>query len=362
MATLLQKDGYNITVVTPKIYKRSRFFEDQEGIKVYRFPFFAGDKLLIEYGRVPYLRMILYYVSGLFLTLWVLFRFRCRLIHAHWAIPTGVLGVFVGFLFKRPVVVTIHGSDFRMAMEGSVLLKKLFIYVCKRAKHVNCVSETQKKEIEKLGIDARKISTIPMGIETSFREAGQRRKERGQDRPIHILSNRTLLPIYNVSQLIQAIPFVLKEEPEIRFFIAGDGPERENLEKEVKELKIDSFVQFLGRIPYEKMPGLLSESDIYVSTSFFDGTSVSLLEAMASGCFPVVSDIPANREWIRDGENGFLVPVGDEKVLAKKIVEASRNRSLMVRSARKNLSIIEAKALWPACIEKIKTIYQETLT
>ena len=59
MATLLQKEGYEIAVVTPKIYKKSKYFENQDGIKVYRFPFFARNKLLIEYERIPYLRMIL---------------------------------------------------------------------------------------------------------------------------------------------------------------------------------------------------------------------------------------------------------------------------------------------------------------
>jgi len=68
------------------------------------------------------------------------------------------------------------------------------------------------------------------------------------------------------------------------------------------------FVQFLWRIPREKIPDLLNQADIYVSTSLYDATSVSLLEALASGAFPVVTDIPANREWISDGESGFLLP------------------------------------------------------
>src|SRR4030043_1081217 len=96
MATLLKREGYQISVVTPKIYRKSPYFEDGGGIKVYRFPFFARNKLLIEYERIPYLRMILYFISGFFLTLYVLFSHRCRLIHAHWAIPTGLIGILAG--------------------------------------------------------------------------------------------------------------------------------------------------------------------------------------------------------------------------------------------------------------------------
>ena len=64
MAHLLKKDGYEISVVTPKICKGSRYFENQNGVRVFRFPFMARNKLLIEYQKVPYGKMILYYISG----------------------------------------------------------------------------------------------------------------------------------------------------------------------------------------------------------------------------------------------------------------------------------------------------------
>ncbi len=325
MASLLQEEGYQISVVTPKIYKGSHYFEEQDGIKVYRFPFFARDKLLIEHKQIPYLRMVLYFITGSLLTTYAVLKNRCNLIHAHWAIPTGLIGVWVGMLLKKPIIVTVHGSDFRMAMESSRFLRRIFLYVCKKATHVNCVSEGMRKEIGQLGINGEKISSFPMCADDNFLEVGRKRKDNLNDRPFTIVSNRNLLPIYNVSLLIRAIPIILKEEPETKFLIAGDGPEKETLEREVKNLNINSSVRFLGRVPHEQMPNLLSQADIYVSASLYDGTSVSLLEAMASGAFPVVTDIPSNREWIADGDNGFLVPKENENLLAKKIVEAIRD-------------------------------------
>jgi len=170
------------------------------------------------------------------------------------------------------------------------------------------------------------------------------------------------LPIYNVSLLIRAIPLVLREEPKVRFFIAGDGPEREGLEREVKNLNLGDFVQFLGRVPHDAMLNLLGETDIYVSTSLHDGTSVSLLEALGSGAFPVVTDIPSNREWISDGENGFLVPTDEERVLAMRILESIRNRPLVEKARQKNLRLVTEKVLWPATIEKTKRIYEKVLS
>ena len=357
MAHLLKQEGYRISVVTPKIYRNSRYLEEQKGITVYRFPFLAGDKLLIEYLKIPYLRMLLYYISGFFLTVYAVLRNRCDLIHVHWAIPTGLIGVWAGRLLKKPTVVTIHGSDFRMATERLSFLTKIFLYVCQRANQVMCVSELQRKEIQKMGIKAEKISTLPMGIDEPFLEAGKKRAEKSNGQPHTVLSNRNLLPLYNVSLLIRAIPKVIKEQPYTKFFIAGDGSDRKDLEKEVDSLNLGSSVQFLGHLPHEKMAELLSQADIYVSTSLSDGTSVSLLEAMGSGAFPIVTDIPANREWIVDGRNGFLVPVDQAEILADRIVNAIRDRDLLGKSRTENFIIAQKKAFWPANIRKLEEMY-----
>ncbi len=361
MATLLTDEGYSIVVVTPKIYAKSHYFEEQGGIKVYRFPFLAGDKLLIEYRKIPYFRMLLYYISGFFVTVYGVFRNRCHLIHVHWAIPTGLIGIWVGRLLKKPIVVTIHGSDFRMATERFSFLTKIFLCVCQKANQILCVSELQKEEIQRMGVEAEKISTIPMGIDETFLEAGRRRREKSNGEFHMVVSNRNLLPIYNLSLLIRAIPIVLREEPQARFLIAGDGAERGILERDVKNLSMDSSVKFLGRVPHGEMPDLLAQSDIYVSTSHFDGTSVSLLEALAAGAFPVVTDIPSNREWISDGDNGYLVPQEDENLLAKKIVEAIRNRRLVREACAKNREIVEKRAYWRKNIRRITELYQNVI-
>ena len=82
---------------------------------------------------------------------------------------------------------------------------------------------------------------------------------------------------------------------------------------------------------------------------------------MGSGVFPVVTDIPANREWITNGQNGFLVPFDEEGYLANRIIDAIRNQALREKSRIKNLSIVEEKALWPANIEKIQKVYSQLL-
>jgi glycosyltransferase involved in cell wall biosynthesis len=359
MALLLQQEEYEISVVTPKIYKESLSVEEHHGMKVYRFPFFSGEKLLIEHEKIPYLRMICYFISGVLFTVYALLKHRCQLIHVHWAIPTGLIGTLVGPLLKRPLVVTIHGSDLRIAMTTSSWMKRLFLFVCHQAIHLTCVSEVQKDAMVKLGIEERKISVFPMGIDESILKSGRQREKVKGGRPFTILSNRNLQPIYNLPLLIRAIPLILKEEPDTKVLIAGEGPDRKSLEKEATNLRIYPSIQFLGRVPHDKMVDLLAHVDVYVSTSLFDGTSVSLLEAMGSGAFPVVTDIPANREWIAHGENGFLVPPDKEKLLANRVLDALRSRSLAEKSRAKNISLVGERAVWPVSIRKVREIYEE---
>jgi glycosyltransferase involved in cell wall biosynthesis len=144
--------------------------------------------------------------------------------------------------------------------------------------------------------------------------------------------------------------------------IAGDGPERERLERQANELKMGSSIRFLGWVRHEEMADLLLNAEIYVSTSLEDGTSVSLLEAMASGAFPIVTDIPSNREWIKDGENGFLIPVQDERKLADRIIEAIRNPELMEKTRDRNREMIKERAYWERNVRKVVEIYGHILT
>ena len=343
IASELKADGWEVHVVTPKIYRKSNFIEVQEGIQVLRFPFFAGDRLLIEYKHIPYLRMIVYYVTGTLFTLYVTLKYRCQLIHAHWAIPTGLIGVFVGALCGKPLIVTVHGSDLRMAISRGFFLKRIFTYVCQKARRLICVSQGMKKELESMGMNMAKTSVLPMAVDEPFFKIGMRGNRSLNKRDCVILSNRNLQPIYNVSQLIGAIPRVLEEDPNVKFWIAGEGREREDLQNKVDELGLSASVRFLGRVSHENMPELLGNTDIYVSTSTTDGASVSLLEAMASGAFPVVTDIPANKEWITDGNNGFLIPTGNEALLARKIVEAIRHPELRATALERNRILVGEK-------------------
>jgi len=240
-------------------------------------------------------------------------------------------------------------------------MKWVFLFVCRRADRVHCVSNVMGGALEELGIQKKKLFVFPMGVDENFLQVGWNREKRLKEEGVTVISNRNHLPIYNVSFLIRSIPTVLKAEPKTQFLIAGDGPQRESLEKEAAALNLNCSVRFVGRVSHAEMPDLLARAEIYVSTALYDGTSVSLLEAMAAGLFPIVTEIPANLEWIDHGRNGFLVPVNDPVSLAGRIIDAVRMKVSPDQSRCENLALVRAKALWPVMVQRLNDIYEGLL-
>jgi glycosyltransferase involved in cell wall biosynthesis len=363
MVEHLTQSDLAVSVVTPRLFRQSRAYEVGEGERVYRFWFWSDNRLLIQYERTPVLRMVTYIVSGVLKGLRVVQKDSCCLIHAHWAFPAGLIAVAVGLFLKRPVVLTVHGSDARWAFEKKGLFRVLFRWAAMRAQFVTTVSQNISQRMLSMGMTGERIVVFPMGVSDQFFTSGKRARPGSQrDGTVTVLSTRHLLPLYNVECLIRAIPHVLSRSESVLFLVANDGERRAVLESMARKMKLLPWVRFLGSIPHGQMPALLNSSDIYVSTSPADGASVSLLEAMACGLFPVVTDIPANREWIRDGENGFLVPTHDELALADKIHRAIEDEGLREKARQINVRLVREKASWERVSQILREIYDSVMS
>jgi glycosyltransferase involved in cell wall biosynthesis len=233
-------------------------------------------------------------------------------------------------------------------------------FVLNHADAVTSVADHLTERIDSMGVRAREILTFPMSVPVeSFCMDGAVREEwKGES---VILSNRSLYPVYNVEVLVRAAPRILKQIPDARIVIAGEGPEHQKLASLAEELGVAERVRLVGTIPHDEMPDYLRAASVYVSTALSDGASVSLLEAMACGTFPVVADIPANREWIEDGTNGFLFPSGDDEALAKKIVESLEQQELKAHAREVNVQRVQQRAQWNLNVEKLTALYNQVL-
>ena len=253
-------------------------------------------------------------------------------------------GFVAALLNARPLAVTTMGSDVLVVPKKSFFHRWRTRYVLSRSDLVTSDAWMMTEKIVSFGFEAGKVLTVPMGVDkTVFNAEG--RAPYSAKKPV-IVSTRQLGPIYNVAMLMDAIPEILRAVPGAKFVIAGTGPEQTKLEEAARRYAISESVSFPGWLDPQQLASLLKTATIYVSTSLSDSTSVSLLEAMACGAFPVVSNIAGNREWIENNSNGLLFGLGGAGTLAKTIIAALSNEELISKAAEKNHEIIEKKAVW----------------
>ncbi|MBN2543047.1 glycosyltransferase [bacterium] len=341
-------------VITAKIFDKSPFHEEYDGISLFRFPFLSENRLIIEYKKTPLFRMISYMISCFMCTVLLLFRENISIIHAHFILPAGLIAVLIAKIFNKPVLLTAHGSDICVLPRKSKLLRYLTIITLKNADFVTSVGEHLTAKIIRWGIDKDKIMTLPMGLDLeTFHPISK-----SQDCDFTVLSNRNLHPVYDLDTLIRSIPEILKVYPSANFLIAGQGPQKEHLRKLATEMGVYDRIRFLGYVPNDEMPTLLGKATVYISTSTSDGTSVSLLEALACGPFPVVTDIAANRSWIENGKNGFLFECSNPRKLAEKVNIALGDRNLRETAAIYNQKMVKARASWGYVIAEYLRIYR----
>ncbi len=287
-------------------------------------------------------------------------KIKPDVLDAHFITVHGYLGAISGF---HPLILTAWGSDVLIAPVRNPAHRFLTQYSLKKADIAVCDSETVKKGLLALGTEPDKIRIIYNGIDTRQFNPGQSNRalveKLGADKGPVIISIRHLSPAYNVEMLIKAIPLVLEKVPDAKFIIGGDGIQRAYLEDMVSSLGVADNTRFTGYIPHEELPQYLASADIYVSTSLADSTSLSLQEAMSSGLAPVVTDLPANREWVTDGENGFIVAKDNVLALAEKVVYLINNREVREKWGSTGREIIQARAEYEKEMAKAEKLYQE---
>lgn len=231
------------------------------------------------------------------------------ILHAHYASSAGLVCMLSGF---RPYIVSVRGSDV-LVRSKSRLWRAILRQVLSRSSLVHAVSHQLADHARALvDSDLVPVRTLTQGVELHKFEYHQRAKPM---EPMKVLVTRSLAPIYDNETILHACSILRDEGVVFRLTFAAGGPLQDHLTKVADQLGISESVEFIGGYSNDMLPDIMRDHDVYVSASLSDGTSVSLLEAMSSGLFPVVSRIPANESWIgRDA--GLLFEPGDATSLA----------------------------------------------
>jgi glycosyltransferase involved in cell wall biosynthesis len=192
-----------------------------------------------------------------------------------------------------------------------------------------------------LGADPEKILTLTRGV-------NDRRYTMGAepDGPLTLVTTRQLESYYNFPTLLEAIRLVRGEIGQLNYLIAGEGSLRGELEAQAHTMGLENSVKFLGSVNRDELPAILSASHLYIAAVPSDGTSSSMLEAMAAGAVPIVADNESNSHWIQDGISGRLLPPFNARAYASAIVQAWRDPAWRHRARGLNREVVESRASW----------------
>lgn len=275
----------------------------------------------------------------------ILARLQPDLIHAG-PIQTGAhLAAQTGW---HPLVSMSWGSDLLVeAQEGEG--KRRAETALQASDVLVCDCQAVRNAAIELGMQDDKIVIFPWGVDLKLFAAGRNtelRKRLSWDDNFVLLSTRSWEPLYGVDLILKAFIEASAKDASLRLLMLGDGSQRDELLDEVEQAGLSDHVHAPGIVDQEELPAYYRAADLYISASHSDGTSVSLLESMASGLPAIVSDIPGNQEWVAPETNGWWFQDGDSEDLAAKILDAVNAITRFPDMKRSARGIAESRGDW----------------
>lgn len=223
-------------------------------------------------------------------------------LHAHYLTSHGTLAMASRWLgAPGQLCSSAWGSDILVTPARSRLMAALTRRILRSSALCTSDSRHMAQRMHELG--AGEVMVFPFGLEHLPTPAADK-----DDRLF--FANRGLEPLYAPQHVLAAFAGMARAWPDARLVLANDGSQREALQAAVQAHGLAGRVQFVGRLPAAAQEALYRRARWYLSLPESDSVSVSVLEAMAHGCVPILSDLPANRELVDTGRNGLIVPDG----------------------------------------------------
>lgn len=254
------------------------------------------------------------------------------------------------------------------------LRNRLFDYlarrVLKRADVVRVSTSAEKAKLDRLagglGLVPEQIHHVPFLVEThELLEADGRMVRRkysgGARRPIVLFVGR-LERQKDVPTLLRAIAIVAGRIRNVLLLVVGDGTERDRLRRLADGLGLAENVEFVGRVDHGELIGYYGGCDVFAITSIYEGTCMALVEAAAAGKPVVATDFAGAHDAIREGETGFIVPIGNELAVAERLIYllehdernefGHRGRAHVQAAFERGALLARTRAMWEAALER----------
>lgn len=254
------------------------------------------------------------------------------------------------------------GYDLLMEVDQNPASREAILHVLNACKMLICDCNASRQKAIQLGIAPQKIVTFPWGVDlTHFAPAvsSALRQELQWDDQFILLSTRSWEPLYGVTLLAQAFVDVAKIVPTARLLLVGSGSQEAEIRTILSQGQVEDKVHFAGRVNLPELPRYYQAADLYISTSHVDGSSVSLMEALACGTPALVSDIVGNQEWVTPGIQGWTFKDNDVSDLTKKILSVIQQTDQLPYIARQARAQAVARADWQAHFPQLLKAYEK---
>ena len=257
------------------------------------------------------------------------------------------------------------GFDLMHDIEISTAMRHTTAYALQDADWFLGDCYVERDTAASLGLNPEHATIFPWGIDLQqlTREKSLIRGKLVRDDDFVLISLRTMEPNYSVATIVKGFLLAAQKEVSLKLLLIGDGSQKAMLQQIASSApeEIQKRILWIGRKKNDELKDYFCASDLYLSASITDGTSVSLLEAMAFEVPALVSAIPGNLEWVTADETGFLFDTNNEQMLAKKILYCFNHReklNAVTKNARKN---IEEKADWEKNKFLLTTAYEQAI-
>lgn len=258
-----------------------------------------------------------------------------------------------------PLLVSVWGNDFTLHAPTTPLMRYFTRLTMRKvdALHTDCLRDLHLARLWGFP-DGQPAVVLPGGggIQPEiFYPPSDKERSARSDVPV-VINPRGFRAYVRNDTFFQAVPRVLAAHPGVHFLCPGMSGEP-RAERWVEQLGIQSSVTLLPQQTRSDLAALFRKASISVSISEHDGTPNTLLEAMASGCFPIGGDIESLHEWIISGQNGCLVPLNDPQSLSRAIVNVLESPELRHRAAEVNQRLIAERAVYSQVMGQADLFY-----
>ena len=274
------------------------------------------------------------------------------LIHAGPIQTCAFIAILSGF---RPVLTMSWGFDLMDDVHRNKWMEWITHYTLKRSTFFTSDANVTKNKAVEYGMNPEKTIIFPWGVDLEHFKPST-----FDLRPstFTLFCSRSWETRYGVDVLARAFVQVAQRNENVDLILLNGGSEGGRLRQILQNGGVLDRVIFGGQVSQTDLPRWYHMADLYISPSHVDGSSVSLMEALACGLPCLVSDIPANKEWVVEDENGWLFRDGDVNALAEKILAALSQRQKLPEIGRASRRSAVMRADWKKNAEALMNVYR----